>query len=321
MAKTITTDRVSPLVAPGLKKVMFQAYKETPSLYEKIFNVSKSNRAYEEWTSAVGTGAVVEKPEGKGINYSTIDVLTPKRITHVTYGLGLRATMEAKQDELYGILNRMASALGKAFKTRREVQAFMVFNMAFEATNPFLTTIHGQPLCSTSHPVERPGYDTTTTTPSTVPGRESVTNANMPDTPSDLDYMSLTDMLTLAKRTYDDEGDFMNINPKHLLVTPEQGWIAEELLKSRMRPDTPNDATSSVYTAGLDWMESPWILKEGMWFLLADKSDHDLQFFNRMQLQIESEDDFDTGDTLIKGTERYSVGFARHFGVWGNKGE
>jgi len=301
---------------------MFLAYKNTPSMYEQLFNVSKSNSAYEEWTSAVGTGAVPEKPEGTGISYSTIDVLTPKRITNVTYGLGLRATMEAKQDEKYSILNRMAEAIGKAFKTRREVQAFMVFNMAFEASSPFLTTIHGKPLCSTSHTVPRPGYDTTARgggALSSVPSREAVTNANRPTTPSDLDYMSLTDMLTLAARTYDDEGDFMNLAVSRLLVTPEDWWIAQELTKSQMRPDTPNDAKSSVYGL-LTPMMSPWLLKEGSWFCLSNKGDTDLQFFNRMALQVESEDDFDTGDTLIKGTERYAVGFARHFGVWGNPG-
>ena len=53
----------------AMKKDMYtyfwEAYPEVPPVYEQLFDVRQSNAAYEKFTSAIGLGELLEKPEGE----------------------------------------------------------------------------------------------------------------------------------------------------------------------------------------------------------------------------------------------------------------
>ena len=45
----------------------WEAYPDVPSKYESIFEVVSSDAAYEKFTSAIGLGELLEKPEGEDL--------------------------------------------------------------------------------------------------------------------------------------------------------------------------------------------------------------------------------------------------------------
>jgi hypothetical protein len=53
---------------------------------------------------------------------------------------------------------------------------------------------------------------------------------------------------------------------------------------------------------------------------VADKGDHDLNFFERTPLEFEYSDDFDTGDMKVKAFQRFSVGYGSWRGTYGGLG-
>ena len=55
----------------AMKKEMypwyFESYDETTTVYESLFDIQQSNAAYEKFTSAIGLGDLLEKPEGEDL--------------------------------------------------------------------------------------------------------------------------------------------------------------------------------------------------------------------------------------------------------------
>lgn len=313
----ITTSNVSPLVSRrNLKKVIFHDYMAVDQNLEGCFNKQTADGPYEEWVAVAGAGQVVEKPEGEAVTFSQINTLTPKRIYIVTYALGLRVTMEAKQDERYGILSRLAGEIGRKHAIRREIERANIFNGAFSTW--YATGYDGKALLATDHPISRSTWSPSTSDISAEPSRTATTTSNELATAADLDYTSVIDMVTLMRRQVDESGDYINMVPKGILVSPENEHVAYEILQSTQRPDTANRAVSSINRHGLEVKVSPHLLDTDAVFMYADR--HDLQWFDRMELAIDSEDEFTTGDELHKGVQRFGLGFADWRGWVGTPG-
>lgn len=314
----ITRATIGPLLVPGLRKIMFDDYMKVPNNLEKLFNPTPSTRSFEEWVGISGVGLSEEKAEGVGTVYKDITMLTPKRVTMTTWTNGMRCTMEAKQDDQYNQLAKLASILGKSFPVRREVERANIFNGSMGTW--YATGQDGLALCSTAHPIKGTTYanpPTSDVTGATPPARTTTTGTNRASA-ADLDYTSLVDLTTLSMRQVDEQGDFIAINPRYLVCASENWAVANELLKSQMRPDTANNSISAVNSLGLEVVTSPYLLDPDAFFLLS--SDNDLNWFNRMAFATSTEDDFDTGDTKIKGVERWGLGFADWRGIVGNPG-
>ena len=304
----------SVLLTVGLKKIIDEQYALNQSIMETIFNINTSTKAYEEWAEMGGIGPAEVKVEGAPIIYKDTNIFNPKRITFTTYGLGMRATQEAKEDDQYGKLKNLAKLIGRAHRARRNLEMANIFNGAFVTT--LNTGRDGLALASASHTLANPTYVYPSTT---IPNARTTTTWSNYPTAADLDYISFTDAVTLLIRTPDESGEYINISPKWLVTAPENWVVASELLKSTLRPDTANNninAAQGMVTPVWD----PLLFDTDAWFLVADKSQHDLQFFDRRKFSTKSEDDFDTGDTLYKGDMRIGAGFGSARGVVCNPG-
>ena len=316
----INTNTVSPLLRRNLKKVLFNEYMAEDQALESCYNKNSADGPYEEWVAVAGVGPAEEKIEGEAVAFKAIEALTPKRIFIVTYALGMRATMEAKHDERYGILSRLAGEIGRKHAIRREIERASLFNGAFATY--YRTGYDGKALIATDHPIKGTTWAPATTdiTASTATSlqRTTSTASNELTTAADLDYATIIDLITLIRRTVDESGDYIGLTPKGLLVAPENEHTAYELLKSTMRSDTANNATSSIARHGLEVKVSPHLLDTDATMMYCAK--HDLQWFDRMSLKIDSEDEFTTGDELHKGVQRFGLGFADWRGWAGTPG-
>jgi hypothetical protein len=299
------------LLAPGLKKVWYEKYMRYPTYYQDVFNMNTSDRAFEEWTGVTGViGLAQEKPEGTAIVYADPAVLTPKRVTMTTFGLGMRITMEAQQDNLYQPLKKLSGQLGEAFQIRKETDGANVLNLGFATAGVSVTGHDGKALFDTGHPIKGGSYGATrASTPNltTVPAKTTLTASNRLATDSDLDYVSFQDSITLIRRTANEQGNYIQMTPKTLWVPPELAFIAEELFKSATRPDTANRA-DNVIRNFVDVQVWPYLLDSDAWFVQCQ--DHDLQWFDRMPMAVQNKDANDgTWDELMEGVMRYGFGF------------
>lgn len=295
------TGNMSQVLAPGLRKVFFQWLKERATEYSAIFNMNSSKRAYEEDLMIAGLGTMPQKSEGSPIIYQDPVQGTKKRYTHLTYGLGFRVTNEMYEDDLYGPMNRMSKELAKAGRNVREVVSANVLNNAFDIA--FTGFNAGESLCSTSHALLGGG-----------------TFGNRPSVDADVGLASLEAAIINFDQLVDERNMPVLIQPKWLIINPGDRMIAEELLNSEYRPYTATNEINAVRKFGISYMVSHYLTDADSWFLLADKGDHDLNFFERQAVRFQNGDDFDTGDAKFKAFQRFSVGYGDWRGVYGSTG-
>lgn len=315
----MAVQNVGYLFQLGLRKIMTNAYKEQTDILSKLFNQNTTKRAFEEWTGIVGPGLAVEKAKGEDMIYRNLLVETPKRILMKTFGLGIRVHFEDVQDDQYNQLKNLADKIGRGHKVVDEINRANVFNGAFSTW--FRTGYDGLPLCSASHPLQgdtlaySPTYDSTS---GAAPTRTVGTWSNILATPSDLDYTTLIDMITLLRRQVSREGEFISVSPKTLLIPPELEATAWEVTKSTERPDTANRATSAVNRFGLSILSTPYLVDPDACFLIADETD--LQEFERMPFTTKNRDAEGSWDIFVESMHRRGLGFHDPRGIVGTQG-
>jgi len=295
-----TSALFTPLYALGLRKIVFDGYTELPKEYDKWMNVSRTgNRQFLEDYKMAGFGTVPVKPEGTGIIYDDPVPGSTIRYTWTPRGKGFRVTHEAMADELYGPMRRMAKALGRSFRNQEEVDAAVILNEAFTVTGGFDTKF----LCATDHPLLRGG-----------------TARNRPSAFVDFGVTALQDALIDFQRTVDDASMPVSFKAKYLIVPPETWPQAREVLGSQFKPYTSDNEINILASEGLTILVNHYMTDTDAWFLVADKSDHDVQFFIREPFTTAASDDFDTGDGKMKGYSRTGRGWGDWRGVWGSQG-
>jgi phage major head subunit gpT-like protein len=300
-----TTGQISQLLAPGLRKIFFQHLKERPTRYSKIFNMNTSSRAYEEDLEFVGLGTMPQKPEGNSIQYQDPTQGAKKRYTHISFGLGFRVTVEAYEDDLYGPMKRMTRELAKAGRNVREVRSFNVLNNAFTTEFGFPKFGANEPLISTAHTLIGGG-----------------TQANRAAVDADLGVASLEAAILLFDNLVEEEASIpIVIKPKHLIIPSALKQVAREILGSEFRPYTANNEVNAIIqNDSITDMVVHYLADSDSWFLLADKDEHDLNFFERAAIRFQNGDDFDTGDAKFKAFQRFSVGAGEWRGIFGSLG-
>lgn len=286
------------LMAPGLRAVFFDRYKEYPKQFEALFNVNTSDRQFEVTQGVTGFGLVPQKQEGKGIQYDDPIQGYNVTYTHTTFGLGYRVTREAYEDDRYKILgSKMSRMLGKSCYVTREILGTSVLNNGFGDVGP-----DGVSLFNSAHPLEGGG-----------------SYGNRPTTPAALSQTALQVALTTFRRTPDGRGLLVNLRPKYLVVPPELEWYARELIGSVLKPDSTNNNINAVQ-GSLDIVVMDYLTNPTAWFLATEKGDHSLQWFNRRDIAFKDADDFDTDDAKFRCDWRSSVGYDDWRGVYASPG-
>lgn len=286
------------------------ALQQRPTMYDKIFNVLNSNRAYEKETSASGLSKLSLKPEGDALKYEDPNPGYDVIYSHLTWGKGSSITYEMYQDDLLNIMQRRPRDLANAKLRTIEQFGADVFNYGFTAGGGGLasfTSGDAQPLFSASHP------------------RTDAGAAQSNTTTADLSEDSLEYALVSMRSTVDNKGQLQMITPDTLIVPPSLEKEARILLQSSGRVGTANNDINP-YQGKLnlvvwDYLGSAAGGSDTAWFVV-DSQSHLLQFFNRDDRGVEGpEYDFDTKTAKWSVVFRASVGFSDWRGVFGSKGD
>jgi hypothetical protein len=110
------------------------------------------------------------------------------------------------------------------------------------------------------------------------------------------------------------------LQPEKVLCPPDLKHVAVELLKSQDRPDTANRAVNTFYMQNYSLAVSPFLTSTTAWFAAANKSSHQLRWYERVSPETKTWEDEKNGDVNTRIRSRFSVGYSDWIGSWGTSG-
>lgn len=293
------TAKMGALMFKGMNKIVAAKVDDT-RYFEKLLNVETSDKAYEVSQSIGDFGTVPRKPEGTNTRYDDPIMGFNKTFFHLAYSLGYRITEEAVEDDQYAILGKpMANKLGHSCVITQEYLAASIFNNGFgDATNQ----PDGVPLFTANHPLLGGGF-----------------YGNAPTTPVALSTAALQTAFNSMQLTVDDRGKLIAYKPKLLVVHPNLQYTAQTLLRSILLPGTSNNDVN-VIAGEVEPFVYPYLTNPNAWFLLCDKQEHELVWYNRKKVTFKDYVDHGSDDRLYKASFRISSGNRGWRGTYGSSG-
>ncbi len=288
---------------PGLNALFGLEYNQYGEEHKEIFEVESSERSFEEETKLSGFSAAPVKAEGAAIAYDNAQEAFTARYNHETIALGFSITEEAVEDNLYDSLSaRYTKALARAMAHTKQTKAAAVMNNGFDSD---FVGGDGQPLFSASHPLISGGV-----------------NANIPNTPADLNETSLEAAVIQISGWTDERGLLIAAKPKKMIIPSDLQFVATRLLDTELRTGTADNDINAIRTNGVvpgGYAINHWLTDPDAWFLTTDIP-NGLKHFVRTAMATGMDGDFDTGNVRYKARERYSFGWSDPLAVWGSAG-
>jgi len=303
MAGIITTASHPKALWPGIKAWWGQVYDEHQEEYSDLFDKDSSEKNYEEDVQLTGFGLAPRKSEGQATQFDSEVQGFTTRFTHVAYALGYVVTKEELDDNLYEqVSKRRAAALAMSFRQTKENIAANVYNRAFTAG--YLGG-DGVPLCSSLHPNTNGG-----------------TWANQPAVAVDLSEAALEDAIVALMGYQNDRGLLINVMPKTLHIARQEVFNAQRILQSSYSPGTANNDLNIIKTGNYlpgGFKVNHYFTSPRAWFIRTNVA-NGMKYYERVGVQFDQDNDFDTSNAKAKGYERYSFGWTDPRAVFGVNG-
>lgn len=288
---------------PGVNAWYGEAYNEFKTEYTDLFDTERSSRAYEEDVLKSGFGLAQQKPEGQGVAYDEERQGFVTRYSHVTYALGFIITREMKADDLYAIVGKQR-AQGLAFSMRqtKEIVGANVYNRAFDSN---YTGGDGVSLLNSAHPNYAGG-----------------TWSNTLSVAADLSEASLEEACIDIMKYTNDRGLRISVMPECLIISPDQVFEAERIMKSQHRVGTGNNDINALNAMGKfpgGIKVNHYLTDPDAWFIRTNVQ-NGLKHFVREDMSFSVDNDFDTENAKYKAMERYSFGWTDPRALYGSPG-
>ena len=305
MAGIITTASHPKALWPGIKEWWGQVYAEHATEYTDLFDHDSSSQNYEEDVQLTGFGLVPKKSEASGVQYDSEVQGFVTRYTHIAYALGYIVTKEELDDNLYeAVSKRRSASLAMSFRQTKENVGANIYNRAFNGT--YLGG-DGVALCSTAHPNTSGG-----------------TFANKPTVDVDLSEAALEDALIAIMGLQNDRGLLISIMPQTLHIARNEVFNAQRILHSSYQTGNANNDINVIksgnYMPG-GFKVNHYFSAPHAWFIrnsIPGKTG--MKYYERIGIQFDQDNDFDTMNCKAKGYERYSFGWTDPRCVWGVNG-
>ena len=249
----------------------FESYPEKPPVYQELFEVVPSDAAYEMFTSAVGLGELLEKPEGEDLQadrpMESYTIVCKNR----TFGRLVRFSYETVQD-VKKVSNLLQTTIGKwasSVVETKEKQHAQIFNYgAYTAGNSvFNNTItevitdssgnliyDGKAFFATDHP------DKVGNTYSNYESADSLTPDNL----------KANHLIFTGTNNRNERGQIIEWAPDTLLIPPALEFTAREILNTTALPYS-QDNTLNVLNNIISPVVWPYLTDSDGWFLLKRK--------------------------------------------------
>ena len=305
---------ISKELLPGLNAIFGIEYGDVDNEHEPLYEIEKSDRAFEEEVLFTGFGTAPVKGEGAAVQYDDAQEGYTARYTAETVALAFAVTEEAMEDNLYDTFAKLrARGLARAMANTKQVKAADVFNNGFSTS--YLGG-DGVALFSASHPTVGDGNQSNTLGA------------------TDLSEASLETALITISKTQDDRGILIGAQAESLHIPSDLAFTADQILNSQMttiigvNPTTATNgatnqnAINSVRNQGLvpgGFFVNRRFTDTNAWYIKTDVP-NGTKMFVRAPLSTKMEPDFDTGNLRYKARERYSFGWSDWRGFYGASG-
>ena len=285
----INTSAIASLLRPGLASV-FGDYPQYPSQWSEIYETYESDKAVEIEVEMKMLGLAQIRAEGAPTAVDTMGQRIITNYVHKYVALSFNITRQAMVDNLYKTkFPLMVKALKKSMAQTKEILAAGLLNNGF---NPLFPIGDGQPLYSTSHPIDG----------GVVP--------NTPAVQTDLNEASLESGIITTQQFRDQASLICHTQPVKLIVPPQGQFTSERLLASAFRTNTANNDISAIYNVSSvpqGYRVNQYLTNPNAWFLLTDAPDG-FKHYVREAIDTDVYTDFATDNLLAKAVERYSFG-------------
>lgn len=301
MAGVINTGSFPAALWPGIRKWYGTAYTDYPVQYDKLFDKFSSDKAWEEFVGKVGLGLAVVKAEGAPVTYDSEQQGFTTRVQHVNYALGFIITQEMIDDDQYMVVGeRRSKALARSMRHTKEINAANVYNRAFNSSYTFGD---GKEMCATDHPNVSGG-----------------TWSNELTTAADISEASLEQAIIDISNFTDDRGLLIAAKAKRLIISRDQWFDVERILKSNLRVDTANNDLNALKTLGVipEVVINDYLTDTDAWFIRTDIDG--LAYVERKADTFDQDNDFDTKNAKFMAQGRYSFTVYDPRSIFGSPG-
>lgn len=298
----INTSAIANLLRPGLADV-FGDYPMYPSQWTEIFDrhTSIMQQEIEVETRLLGMAEI----RAEGASTAFDNAMGQRWITtylHKYVSLGFIVTRQAMKDNLYkNKFDMQARALKRSMLQTKEILGAAVLNNGFSTSYP---GGDGQPLYSTSHPIDGATYHNTFTTQ------------------ADLNETALNDANVIIQQFKDQAGLIVMTKPKKLIVPPQLAWTADRLLGSKYRTETANNDINPIASTQMipeGYRVNQFLTDTNGWFIKTD-ADSGFKYYEREKVEIDMFTEFDNDNLKVKALERYSFGWSNPRISFGSQG-
>lgn len=300
---TLVRGMIPKSLVPGVHEFVGMSYGATPEEHAPLYEMLKTNRAWEEEVMLSGMGGANVKAEGSAVQFDDIAETYTSRYTVETVAIGFAVTKEAFDDDLYSNIARAkAQELGRSMADTKQVKAAATFNRAFSST--YLGG-DGVALCSDSHPTSSgTNFDNKIST--------------------DFSETALEDQCIAVNLFTNDRGILISAQTVSLHIPPQLEFTAKKILGAEYSGTSSalvKNAAGSENVGGI--LLQPNIVSSRFpkgihinrrftdtdaWFIKTSV-DNGTKMFVREALAGSEDVDFHTDNMLFKFRERYSFGW------------
>jgi hypothetical protein len=272
-----------------------------PEEYKAVARIESMDGAYQREGQVAGLSSMQRRGEGEPTAFDNFIQGNEKTIYPENFALAMAITENMWDDDKTGHIKKAFQELGKAAAYTRELLFWDLLNSGFVTTN-------------------RVGIDNLALFGAHTFVGKSGTYSNYATSGSSLTMSTLQAAMDNFEKLTNERGIPMAMKPKLLLVSPENRWKAEELLKSEYNPEDANMKINTVGNKGLQYMVVHYLSSTTGWFLAGSKEYHELRYLTRKPLALKSFDDPDTGNAKFIASMRATANFVHWRGIYGNAG-
>lgn len=303
MANIMRSTDFRSIVEPIMNEAFDGVYDQRADEWKQVFKEQAGiPRNYHEEPVLYGFGAAPELPDGTAVTYQNGGVLFLQRYVYKVYGLAFALTKVLVEDgDHIRIGNTYSRHLAQSLIETKETIAANILNRAFNAS---YVGGDNSALCVSTHAVK------------------GGTQSNLLSTAANLSQTSLEQMLIQIRQAADNNGKKIRLQPKKLIVSPNNVFQAEVLLKSVLRAGTANNDVNPIKSMGLledGCAVMSRVTSSTAWWVGTDAPEG-LKLVSRRKLEKSMEGDFETDSMRYKATERYALGWTDWRGLWGTAG-
>jgi len=311
---TTVRGNIPKSLVPGVHEFVGMSYGETPEEHLPLFEILKSNRAWEEEVMLSGMGGAPTKAEGQAVTFDDIQETYTARYQAETIAIGFAVTKEAFDDDLYdNIARAKAQELGRAMADTKQVKAASLFNRGF---NSAYVGGDGQPLFSNVHPTSG-GVD--------FDNRAA----------ADFSEAALEDACIAINLFTNDRGILISARPVSLHIPAQLEFLAHRIMKAEYSgaPTALVKNAAGAENVGGILMQPNLVggrFPKGIhinrrftdpdaWFIRTSVA-NGTKMFVREALSGSNDTDFLTDNLMFKFRERYSFGWTDPRQWYGSEG-